>query len=226
MALSAGWSRRSGAGVSARPSALIGAASTLPIHWHGPATSGREAFAASKTTSTNRWTSVRGRGWRRGARPLPPGTSAARATCLRRAQCGHEACRRCRRSPPAPHGGHGWVRVACAVANWSAWATTRARAGRQRAARTARGPSSCPLPASGPLSAAPGIPGGGKTVALTFDDGPGPSTPAILVDPRVLRRARDVLQHRRERDEVARRRSCRSGGRLPDRRSHMGPSRT
>jgi hypothetical protein len=135
VALSAGWSRRSGAGVSARPSALIGAASTLPIHWHGPATSGREAFAASKTTSTNRWTSVRGRGWRRGARPLPPGTSAARATCLRRAQCGHEACRRCRRSPPAPHGGHGWVRVACAVANWSAWATT-ARSGRTAARRT------------------------------------------------------------------------------------------
>jgi peptidoglycan/xylan/chitin deacetylase (PgdA/CDA1 family) len=36
---------------------------------------------------------------------------------------------------------------------------------------------SCPLPPPGPLSAAPGA---GKTVALTFDDGPGRSTGAIL----------------------------------------------
>ena len=40
--------------------------------------------------------------------------------------------------------------------------------------------SSCPVPPSGPQFYAPGIPGGGKTVALTFDDGPGPSTQAIL----------------------------------------------
>ncbi len=41
--------------------------------------------------------------------------------------------------------------------------------------------SSCPVPPSEePLSEAPSIPSGGKTVALTFDDGPGPSTAAIL----------------------------------------------
>jgi peptidoglycan/xylan/chitin deacetylase (PgdA/CDA1 family) len=39
------------------------------------------------------------------------------------------------------------------------------------------GAPSCPVPPPGPLSAAPGA---GKTVALTFDDGPGRSTPAIL----------------------------------------------
>lgn len=40
--------------------------------------------------------------------------------------------------------------------------------------------SSCPAPAGGALSQAPDIPGGNKTVALTFDDGPGPSSSAIL----------------------------------------------
>jgi peptidoglycan/xylan/chitin deacetylase (PgdA/CDA1 family) len=43
---------------------------------------------------------------------------------------------------------------------------------------------SCPVPPRGPLSVAPG---GGKSVALTFDDGPGRSTPAILA---ILRRYR------------------------------------
>jgi peptidoglycan/xylan/chitin deacetylase (PgdA/CDA1 family) len=38
----------------------------------------------------------------------------------------------------------------------------------------------CPAAEIGPHSAAPSIPGGGKTVALTFDDGPGASTAAIL----------------------------------------------
>ncbi len=42
----------------------------------------------------------------------------------------------------------------------------------------------CPVPPRGVLSAAPG---GGKTVALTFDDGPGRSTAAILA---ILRRYR------------------------------------
>jgi peptidoglycan/xylan/chitin deacetylase (PgdA/CDA1 family) len=36
------------------------------------------------------------------------------------------------------------------------------------------------VPPSGPQFHAPGISSGGKTVALTFDDGPGPSTQAIL----------------------------------------------
>lgn len=40
--------------------------------------------------------------------------------------------------------------------------------------------SYCPVPALGPQFYAPPIPGGGKTVALTFDDGPGPSTASIL----------------------------------------------
>ncbi|MGA8679513.1 MAG: polysaccharide deacetylase family protein, partial [Acidimicrobiales bacterium] len=40
--------------------------------------------------------------------------------------------------------------------------------------------SSCPVPASGIQYQAAAIPGGGKTVALTFDDGPGASTAAIL----------------------------------------------
>jgi peptidoglycan/xylan/chitin deacetylase (PgdA/CDA1 family) len=44
-----------------------------------------------------------------------------------------------------------------------------------RAGRTAAAP--CPVPPRGPLSDAPGA---GKTVALTFDDGPGRSTGAIL----------------------------------------------
>jgi peptidoglycan/xylan/chitin deacetylase (PgdA/CDA1 family) len=71
------------------------------------------------------------------------------------------------------------------------------------AAVLAGGPSAAP-PAAGPLAAAavsaaagclaapdgisfyaPGVPGGGKTVALTFDDGPGPSTSQIIA---VLRR--------------------------------------
>lgn len=43
-------------------------------------------------------------------------------------------------------------------------------------------PPACPQPASGALRAAPG---GGKTVALTFDDGPGPETPKVL---EILRR--------------------------------------
>jgi len=40
--------------------------------------------------------------------------------------------------------------------------------------------SSCPSAAHGAQFYAPSIPGGGKTVALTFDDGPGPSTANIL----------------------------------------------
>jgi peptidoglycan/xylan/chitin deacetylase (PgdA/CDA1 family) len=36
------------------------------------------------------------------------------------------------------------------------------------------------MPNYGPQFYAPTIPGGGRTVALTFDDGPGPSTPAII----------------------------------------------
>jgi len=36
------------------------------------------------------------------------------------------------------------------------------------------------VPTGGPYYQAPGIASGGKTVALTFDDGPGPSTAAIL----------------------------------------------
>lgn len=43
-----------------------------------------------------------------------------------------------------------------------------------------QGSPSCPAAAPDALFQAPGIPGGGKTVALTFDDGPGPSTAAIL----------------------------------------------
>jgi peptidoglycan/xylan/chitin deacetylase (PgdA/CDA1 family) len=54
-----------------------------------------------------------------------------------------------------------------------------------RPARSQRpGAPSCPVPPRGPQSVAPG---GGKTVALTFDDGPGRSTPAILA---ILRRYR------------------------------------
>jgi len=45
---------------------------------------------------------------------------------------------------------------------------------------TAAVPPSCPAPPAGAQWQAPGVPGGGKTVALTFDDGPGPSTAAIL----------------------------------------------
>jgi len=40
--------------------------------------------------------------------------------------------------------------------------------------------SPCPIPPAGAQAEAPSIPDGGKTVALTFDDGPGPSTSAIL----------------------------------------------
>jgi peptidoglycan/xylan/chitin deacetylase (PgdA/CDA1 family) len=45
---------------------------------------------------------------------------------------------------------------------------------------TSASESSCPVATYGPQFYAPTIPSGGKTVALTFDDGPGPSTPAIL----------------------------------------------
>lgn len=38
----------------------------------------------------------------------------------------------------------------------------------------------CPPEPTGPLSAAPSAVEGGPTVALTFDDGPGPSVPAIM----------------------------------------------
>jgi peptidoglycan/xylan/chitin deacetylase (PgdA/CDA1 family) len=40
--------------------------------------------------------------------------------------------------------------------------------------------SHCPVSSYGPQFYAPSIPGGGKTVALTFDDGPGPSTASIV----------------------------------------------
>ncbi len=48
----------------------------------------------------------------------------------------------------------------------------------QRAAQL--GAAGCPQPTPGINYSAPGVSGGGKTVALTFDDGPGPSTAAIL----------------------------------------------
>src|SRR5271165_1324335 len=44
----------------------------------------------------------------------------------------------------------------------------------------AGGASGCPAAAYGANFYAPSLPGGGKTVALTFDDGPGPSTASIL----------------------------------------------
>ena len=46
-------------------------------------------------------------------------------------------------------------------------------------------------------------PGSGKTVALTFDDGPGPSTAGDPLGAADLRRARHLLQHRRERRRQA-----------------------
>ena len=55
------------------------------------------------------------------------------------------------------------------------------RLGRVRpAAQSAPGASTCPSPRSGAQFYAPDVAGHPKTVALTFDDGPGPSTPAIL----------------------------------------------
>ena len=45
---------------------------------------------------------------------------------------------------------------------------------------TSASASYCPVAKYGPQFYAPPVPSGGKTVALTFDDGPGPSTPAIL----------------------------------------------
>ena len=50
----------------------------------------------------------------------------------------------------------------------------------KRSAGVLGGTSLCPTPPSGLLSQAPAITSGGKTVALTFDDGPGPSTVGIL----------------------------------------------
>ncbi len=55
-----------------------------------------------------------------------------------------------------------------------------ARSGAFRGLAEPAATSSCPVPPKGPQFYAPGIPSGGKTVALTFDDGPGPSTQAIL----------------------------------------------
>ena len=77
--------------------------------------------------------------------------------------------------------------LAGAVGLRSAWATpssrgpsSSVRSGGTGASTAARATSSCPVPPSGPQFYAPGIPGGGKTVALTFDDGPGSSTEDIL----------------------------------------------
>ena len=79
--------------------------------------------------------------------------------------------------------------VVCALAPGfhSVWASPSshgllldARRDRLGALLAASAASSCPEPPSRPQFYAPGIPGGGKTVALTFDDGPGPSTQAIL----------------------------------------------
>jgi peptidoglycan/xylan/chitin deacetylase (PgdA/CDA1 family) len=55
-----------------------------------------------------------------------------------------------------------------------------AGAGERRVAGPPPAASSCPAPLSGPQFYAPGIRGGAKTIALTFDDGPGPSTPRII----------------------------------------------
>jgi peptidoglycan/xylan/chitin deacetylase (PgdA/CDA1 family) len=48
------------------------------------------------------------------------------------------------------------------------------------AAFASAGATSCPAPAPGVHRYAPDAPGGGRSVALTFDDGPGPDTATIL----------------------------------------------
>jgi peptidoglycan/xylan/chitin deacetylase (PgdA/CDA1 family) len=66
--------------------------------------------------------------------------------------------------------------AAGAAARTAAAATTSTAA----ATASALPASNCPTARSGAQYTAPPVPGGGKTVALTFDDGPGPSTVNIL----------------------------------------------
>jgi len=75
----------------------------------------------------------------------------------------------------------GVVETGTHLASASTYETVLSTRSQGRGVSPAAGPtSSCPVPPKGPRFYAPSIASGGKTVALTFDDGPGPSTQAIL----------------------------------------------